>query len=276
MAGTELGSSEYLLSGISAPTELNTPGELSFHIVGPDGAAVTDFETSHDKALHLMVVRSDGQNFLHVHPVLDATTGTWSLPWSWVEAGSYRVFVDITPRGAEAMTLSRMIDVGGVLTPRPATGPVRAVSVGGFDVSITGELLGGDMSDLVVSVSQNGAPVTALEPYLGAFGHLVSLRDGDLSYLHIHPHGDEPQPGRHSGPEVSFMAHTPSEGRYLLFFDFQVAGQVHSAHLVLDAARGTSVPGSPHAGHEMAMGHGAHGAHGAHGGQGENSHGAHA
>lgn len=269
MAGTELSTSGYLLSTISAPTELNTPGELSFHIAGP-GGVVTDFEVSHDKALHLMVVRSDGQNFRHVHPTLDAQTGTWSLPWSWVEAGSYRVFVDITPSGAQAMTLSRMIDVGGEVTPRPAAGPVREVSVGGFDVSVSGDLLGGDMSDLVVSVSQNGAPVTALEPYLGAFGHLVSLRDGDLSYLHIHPHGDEPQPGQRSGPEVSFMAHTPSEGRYLLYFDFQVAGQVHSAPLVLDAAAGTPGEGSPHAGHEMAMGHDTPSAHT------QNNHGAHA
>lgn len=247
MAGTEWGNNGYLLGPVSAPSELHVPGELRFRITGPDGGPVTDFVTSHDKALHLMVVRSDGQNFRHVHPHLDANTGRWSLPWSWQEAGSYRVFVDITPRGAEAMTLSRAIDVGGVLTPRPATGPVREVRVDGFDVSIGGELLGGGMSDLVVSVSQNGSPVTTLEPYLGAFGHLVSLRDGDLSYLHIHPHGDQPRPGQRSGPEVRFMAHTPSEGRYLLYFDFQVAGRVHSAHLVLDAGRGTSAHGAPHA-----------------------------
>ena len=30
-----------------------------------------------------------------------------------------------------------------------------------------------------------------MEPYLGAKGHLVALREGDLAYLHIHPEGGE-------------------------------------------------------------------------------------
>lgn len=31
--------------------------------------------------------------------------------------------------------------------------------------------------------------VTDLKPYVGAFGHLVALRAGDLAYLHVHPDG---------------------------------------------------------------------------------------
>ena len=37
-----------------------------------------------------------------------------------------------------------------------------------------------------LTVSRDGAPV-AVQPYLGAFGHLVALREGDLAYLHVHP-----------------------------------------------------------------------------------------
>src|SRR5699024_11976515 len=87
----------------------------------------------------------------------------------------------------------------------------------------------------------NGAPVSELEPYLGAFGHLVALRDGDLAYLHVHPHGEVPAAGETSGPDIVFEATAPTSGRDLLYLDFQVAGQVHTAPLVLAASpdRGT-------------------------------------
>ena len=35
---------------------------------------------SHEKRLHLIVVRGDGALFRHVHPSLDSTTGTWKVP----------------------------------------------------------------------------------------------------------------------------------------------------------------------------------------------------
>jgi len=103
---------------------------------------------------------------------------------------------------------------------------------------------------LRATVSRNGQPVTALEPYLGAYGHLVALREGDLAYLHVHPEGAEPAAGSLSGPDIEFMTSAPTSGRYLLFLDFQVAGQVHTAEFVLEAAR----PGAGHAHH-------AHGGH---------------
>ena len=90
--------------------------------------------------------------------------------------------------------------------------------------------------------------VAALEPYLGAFGHLVALRDGDLAYLHVHPHGDAPEAGETSGPEIVFEATAPTPGRYLLFLDFQIDGQVHTAPLVLDTTGEASPDGGSHEG----------------------------
>jgi hypothetical protein len=87
---------------------------------------------------------------------------------------------------------------------------------------------------LTATVTKDGEPVTTLEPYLGAYGHLVALRDGDLAYLHVHPEGDEPQPGSTSGPDVEFMTEAPTPGRYLLYLDFKVDGEVRTASFVLD------------------------------------------
>jgi len=245
LKGLALGLDGYVLSPIEAPASPGELGELAFRIEDAAGAPVTDYTTAHEKQLHLIVVRSDGSHFRHVHPVLDQATGTWSLPWEWTEAGTYRVFADFTPTQADAasLTLTRTVQVAGEFAP-VAPQPTRVAQVDGFTVSLDGDLDAGAASELAFTVTQDGRPVTALEPYLGAFGHLVALRDGDLAYLHVHAAGDEPAAGETSGPEIAFAAEAPTAGRYLLYLDFQVEGTVHTAEFVLDAGRSHGSTGS--------------------------------
>src|SRR5699024_7120354 len=128
--------------------------------------------------------------------------------------------------------------------------PTAETSVNGFDVAVEGDLVAGSASELTMTVTREGEPVTALEPYLGAFGHLVALRDGDLAYLHVHPHGDAPEAGETSGPEIVFEATAPTPGRYLLFLDFQIDGGVRTAPLVIDTTTGAAENGAGHPGGE--------------------------
>ncbi|MDR6868820.1 hypothetical protein J2Y69_003446 [Microbacterium resistens] len=233
-AGVALAADGYTLDRIEAPEAAGGSGTLSFRILTEGGSPVTSFEESHEKQLHLIVVRTDGSGFRHVHPVLDAATGVWSTPWTWDAAGAYRVFADFAPTGGDAVTLSRLVDVAGAVAPVPAT-PSAVAAVDGFEVTIDGDLVAGGSSELTVTVRRDGAPITALQPYLGAFGHLVALREGDLAYLHVHAEGAEPEPGALSGPDIAFSAHAPTAGRYFLYLDFQVDGVVHTAPFVLDA-----------------------------------------
>lgn len=233
----------YQLTDLGAPSATGADGELSLTITGPDGQAVTDFETEHEKELHLIVVRADGQQFRHVHPEMDAG-GTWSIPWQWDAAGSYRVFADFVPaETGEGITLSTTVQVPGDYATVAAE-PTAETTVDGFDVAVAGDLVAGESSALTMTITRDGQPVTTLEPYLGAFGHLVALRDGDLAYLHVHPHGDAPAAGQTSGPEIVFEATAPTPGRYLLFLDFQVDGQAHTAPLVIDTSGTSSGGGS--------------------------------
>lgn len=233
--GLALEQDGLLLSPVSAPGEVGEAGTLSFSITAADGVAVTDFETAHDKKLHLIVVRADGSQFRHVHPTMSAD-GVWSIPWTWDEAGTYRVFTDFVPGATgENLTLSRTVDVAGPLSPEPATKVAASDTVDGYTATLTGDLSANGSSMLTATVTKDGEPVTTLEPYLGAYGHLVALRDGDLAYLHVHPEGDEPAPGSTSGPDVEFMTEAPTPGRYLLYLDFKVDGEVRTAEFVLDA-----------------------------------------
>lgn len=237
--GLALEQDGLLLGPVDAPGEAGRAGTLSFTVTTADGEAVTDFATAHEKKLHLVVVRTDGALFRHVHPTMSAD-GVWSLPWAWEEAGSYRVLVDLVPeRTGQGVTLGRTVEVAGEVGPRPAERAASSATVDGYTVTLDGALEAGGESVLTARVLRDGEPVTDLEPYLGAFGHLVVLRAGDLGYLHVHPEdrpdGAAPGPGEVSGPEVTFVTSAPTPGRYLLYLDFKVDGEVRTAHLVLDA-----------------------------------------
>ncbi|WP_167477933.1 hypothetical protein [Nocardia arthritidis] len=232
--GTGLADSHdgYTFADLTAPTEPNQVGPLRFRITGPDGSTVTKFTAQHDKQLHLIVARSDATGYRHVHPVMDAA-GTWSIDWKWAEPGSYRIFADFAPDAASDLVLSRTITVAGNAVPQPLPPPARTVAVDGYRVTLTGDLTTAG-SELRFAISRDGTPVTDLEPYLGAYAHLVALRGNDLAYLHVHPEGEI---GRTpAGPEVAFHAQAPSAGDYRLYLDFVHHGAVHTAEFTVESA----------------------------------------
>lgn len=253
--GLSLAQDGYALSAVRAPVAPNDRATLSFTIAGPSGTPLLDYATVHDKQLHLIVVRSDGQHFAHVHPVLDQATGIWSMPWMWKAAGTYRVFADFQPAqaGSTKLTLTRAVDVAGELAPSPPLTTRTSDKIAGYTVDLDGTLTAGVSKQLTAKVTRDGKPATTLQPYLGAYGHLVALREGDLAYLHVHPEGAEPVGGRTGGPAVSFAATAPTAGRYLLYLDFKADDTVHTASFVVDAAPGGGnqpAPGTPRdAGH---------------------------
>lgn len=259
LKGVALSADGLTLSPVGAPRAVGEAGTLSFRIEDAAGAPVTAYTTTHEKDLHLIAVRSDGTLFRHVHPTLDRATGTWSVPWSWADAGTYRLYADFAPASGSPVTLSRTVEVAGRYTPADPA-PSRIARVDGFTVALDGDLVAGASSPVTLRVTRDGAPVTALQPYLGAFGHLVALRQGDLAFLHVHPEGAEPKPGDTGGPAIAFQAQAPTAGRYLLYLDFQVDGVVRTASFVLDAAAPTApqTPASAPASAAPADGHGGH------------------
>jgi hypothetical protein len=74
------------------------------------------------------------------------------------------------------------------------------------------------------TITRDGQELDSVEPYLGADGHLVALREHDQAFLHTHPEGT---PGGR-GP-ISFRVEYPSAGRYRLFLQFKHAGEVRTA-----------------------------------------------
>ena len=93
--------------------------------------------------------------------------------------GSWRIFADFTPTGHEGLTLGADVIVPGRVTPVPSRRS-STTTVDGYTVTLAGDLDAETSSDLNLSVTRDGEHITDLEPYLGAYGHLVALRAGDL------------------------------------------------------------------------------------------------
>ncbi|TDB71061.1 hypothetical protein [Micromonospora sp. KC721] len=245
----------YTLQPVAAPA-----GQFAFRITGPDGAPVTRYDVAHDKRMHLIVARRDLSGFRHVHPEL-GPDGTWRVDSPLGGPGVWRAFADFTPSGGEPLTLGVDVTVPGTLEPRPLPAPATSTTVDGYAVTLTGTPRPGQSSTLTLTVSRNGQPVTDLEPYLGAYGHLVALRQGDLAYLHVHPEG-APGDGRTpAGPAVSFAAEVPSAGTYRLYLDFRHGGAVRTAEFTMVAGQEAAAPttAAPTTTPTVGAGHGAPG-----------------
>lgn len=205
-----------------------TPGrlfQLAFRIVDRRGRTVRDFDVEHTKRMHFIVVRRDMTGFQHLHPT-QAADGTWSVPVTLRDAGTYRVFADFSVSG-KPHTLADDLAADGTVRSRALPVPVRSVDVDGLRVKLTeGASRAGAESRLAFDVTRDGKPV-AVEQYLGAKGHLVALRQGDLAFLHVHP--DE--------SSLRFMAEFPTAGRYRLFLQFKSEGRVHTAAFTQEVSR---------------------------------------
>ena len=227
VSGLTLSEQGYRLLRTSAEPVAGRPAELAFQVIGPTGRPVTSFVKTHEKPLHLIVTRRDLSGFQHLHPSL-GPDGTWRTPLLLGAAGDYRLFAEFVPDNRlDTLVLGTDLAVAGDYRPVPLPAPAGSANAAEYAVSMLR-----DNGTARFAVTRGGVPVTDLQPYLGAYGHLVALRKGDLGYLHVHPEGG---PGLSPpGPEITFGTTLPPGGVYRLYFQFQHAGAVHLAEFTVD------------------------------------------
>lgn len=250
--GLQISDSGYSLDLETPRVPAADKSELRFVVRDSAGRAVTAYEREHGKELHLILASRDLATYRHLHPTL-ASDGTWSVDADLPEAGDYRLFADFTPaaKDAENLTLGADLAVSGNYRPASLPSSTTVAKIDDYSVTLKGRLRPGDAGRLDLRVTKGGRPVTDLEPYLGAYGHLVALRSGDLAYLHVHPNGAPGDGKTKQGPSVSFTATAPSAGSYRLFLDFKHKGKVRTASFTVDAGPGaqgatpSAAPASP-------------------------------
>lgn len=182
--------------------------DLTFH-VSEGNQKITDYETVHEKKCHLMLISADYKDFQHEHPVLDKT-GTFTMKnVVFKRPGLYYVFFDVTPEGSKQILKRFDFKVQGQGEPLVLKEDMAVKTVGGVTaklVTMPAPLKKGDAM-LHFQLSRNGKPVTDIQPFMGAMGHVVALGKDGKPFLHIHPmESNDPHAG-HEGMNHGGMDH---------------------------------------------------------------------
>jgi hypothetical protein len=190
----------------------------------PDtGAAATRFSTVHEKPFHLFIVSRDLEYFAHVHPE-PRDGGAFALRHP-IPPGEYMLIADFLPAGGTPQMVQKAIIVSGRRSP-PTSEQAGGLHIG-MDIR---NLSAGKQASLTFTVAdaRTGAPITDLEPYLGAPAHLLIVRRDLTDAIHSHP-----EEVSTVGPTVSFHPLLPSAGDYKLWIQVQRAGEVITKAFVL-------------------------------------------
>ncbi|MFK7696558.1 hypothetical protein [Paenibacillus sp. HJGM_3] len=231
-AGAEADKTKAVWKLSSETPQAKSDTKVSIAIQDDKGAAVEKFDISHEKKMHLIVVSDDLSYFNHIHPEYKEK-GRFEIDTQFPAPGGYKLFADYVPTGGSAVTKSERITVGGT---KPAPAPIvpdkdLTRSVAGKQVTLTiDHLMAGMQANLTFRIVEEKTkqPITDLQPYLGAVGHVVILSADAEQYLHVHPTEEKAK-----GPDAKFMTTFPKSGIYKIWGQFQHNGQVFTVPFVV-------------------------------------------
>ncbi|HEV2344092.1 MAG TPA: hypothetical protein VGS97_08370 [Actinocrinis sp.] len=240
--GTGLSASDEGFTFTPTATTLGAESatSLRFKITDRAGTAVTSFVPDQTKLMHLYLVRSDLAEFQHVHPTM-AADGIWTSDLAALTPGNYRAYVTFDAKNALGGTvsevLSKALTVHGTATATALPATSSTITADGYTLTVSGKMTAAMPDTLTVTISENGQPVSDLQPYLGAYAHLTAIHAGDLAFAHLHPEGPTAMAMSDAGgPTLTFHALMPESGDWRVFIQFQTGGVLHTAAITLRVA----------------------------------------
>ncbi len=209
------------------------PGErirMCFEVLHPaTGERVTHFDIVHERLFHLFLVSGDLDYFAHEHPV-PQPDGTFVFETTLPKPGYYRVLGDFYPSGGTPqMAVKSIISARAAQldfsTPRLSTdlAPKQTANLSVRLRTEPVEPIAGLKTMLFFELS----PADGLEPYLGAWAHILAASADLIDLIHTHPFIAE------GGPRIQFNIVFPRPGMYRLWPQFQRLGQVNTAQFTL-------------------------------------------
>ena len=208
---------------ISDPPKTAGRVRLDLRIVdAKSGATVRLFDVAHTKTFHLMIARKDLGWFVHEHPVAQPD-GTFVWNGAIPKGGEYLVFADVAPKGKGSQVLGTTLRLQGSRSPNVPLTLSRRADVEGIDATLaSGPIPVGRTVPLRFSLRDaKGKPIRDLQPYLGAWGHLMIVHQDGKAFVHSHPADAPTPPG-----VVEFNARFPRAGLYKAWAQFGRAGRI--------------------------------------------------
>ena len=201
------------------------PITLEFRIADPaNGAPVTHFEIVHEKLFHLFIVSQDLEYFAHLHPQFDGAV--FKLDTTLPKPGAYRLLADFYPAGGTPQLVPKTITTAGYTVSLDAAIPRLASDLSpkhgeNLEASLKldpPEPIAGKKTMLFVHLT----PADGLEPYIGAWAHLLAVSDDLVDTIHEHPFI------AHGGPDMQFNIFFPREAVYRVWIQLQRKGVVNT------------------------------------------------
>jgi len=219
---------EYPLK-ISASPELLQPGvecTLTLRVLNPNSSRpVKHFHLIHERLLHLFIVSENLEFFAHVHPLPQAD-GSFRLPIRLPFGGMYRLLADYYPAGAVPQLANNTLYVSGSAPSRRLAASLAPSKGENLTASLRldpPQPLAGLESRLIYTL----APAEGLEPYLGAWAHMLAASADLIDLLHLHPFIAE------GGSRAQFNVLFPRPGLYRVWTQFQRQGVVNTVHFTV-------------------------------------------
>jgi hypothetical protein len=200
------------------------PGEdvdLVFRVVHlKTGKAVTKFELVHEKLFHLFIVSEDLRYFAHEHPEAQAD-GTFRFRYRFPQGGAYHLLSDFYPQGATPQLVTQTLVLPGHINIQKLSQDMAEQQGENMRVSLRTEPrepIAGMKTLLFFDLDS----AEKLEPYLGAWGHLLVASEDSIDMIHSHPAFEE------AGKTIQFNVIFPRPGMHRLWVQFQKDGKVNT------------------------------------------------
>jgi hypothetical protein len=225
-----------LVAGIPHPEEYPvemtvSPGRevtLRFRILQPHKNELAKLELIHERLFHLFLVSKDLSVFRHEHPEVQSD-GSFVLRTQLPKGGMYRVLCDFYPAGATPQMIPKTIFLPGAgLTARIAP-DLQSQKAENLTVSLRldpDQPLAGKKTMMFFSLD----PAEGIQPYLGAWGHLMAASADLVDMIHAHPAWEE------GGPNVQFNVIFPRPGMHRVWVQFQRLGIVNTVAFTIPVA----------------------------------------
>ena len=213
----------------SQPTA-GVPIDLRLMLHDASGEMIEKFEPTHEKLAHLIIVRDGLDEFAHLHPKVDARGGM-TQTHTFPTPGTYHVFLDYKAAGQSPATARTRLVVDGAAPEAPKLVSDVPGTIQGDVIQARVSMRGAKSGAQIVTFEVeelDGSPITDLEPYLGAMGHLVVISADASQYVHAHPLEQ-----RVASDGVEFEVHFSRPGLYKAWGQFQRDGMVLKIPVVM-------------------------------------------
>lgn len=204
---------------------------ITINLSDDSGALSADrLQEVHTQKVHFLVADESLTDYHHLHPVALPKPGSYSATFAPKNAGSYKLWADVTPVGGSQHFIPVMLKgaepcaspcIEKKVASEGAAGGLKAV------LSFEKPLKAGEADMGMVQITdESGNPVADLEPVMGAFAHIVGFYEDFATVAHVHPMGKEPAAGTdRGGPDLQFHLEPAKAGFLKLFVQVRRGGK---------------------------------------------------